>query len=150
MGRQDRSTPRGFRALITLLDVLARVQRSASVAKRPNGTALMVDLATRSHQLTSCAAKHAKIGGIGTFLRFFLCVSPISAPAAAPFPPQISPEGIARVPPTQLGPAPAAEPPRGGLKKMQHQDKPQATEGWGPAAWELRSIATSSRKAIAR
>jgi hypothetical protein len=26
---------------------------------------------------------------------------------------QISPEGIARVPPTQLGPAPAAEPPRG-------------------------------------
>jgi hypothetical protein len=39
VGRQDRSTPRGFRgALSTLLDVLARVQRSASVAKRPNGT----------------------------------------------------------------------------------------------------------------
>jgi hypothetical protein len=28
VGRQDRSTPRGFRALIALLDVLARVQRS--------------------------------------------------------------------------------------------------------------------------
>ena len=40
MGRQDRSTPRGFRALSTLLDVLARVQRSASVAKRPNGTCI--------------------------------------------------------------------------------------------------------------
>ena len=38
MGRQDRSTPRGFLAQSTLLDVLARVQRSASVAKRPNGT----------------------------------------------------------------------------------------------------------------
>jgi hypothetical protein len=47
-------------------------------------------------------------------------ISPISAPAAGPFPPQISPEGIARVPPTQLeqlGPAPAVEPPRGGLTK---------------------------------
>ena len=40
-------------------------------------------------------------------------ISPISAPAAGPFPPQISPEGISQVPPTQLGPAPAAELPRG-------------------------------------
>jgi hypothetical protein len=38
VGRQDRSTPRGFLAQSTLLDVLARVQRSAGVAKRPNGT----------------------------------------------------------------------------------------------------------------
>ena len=50
----------------------------------------------------------------------------ISAPAAGPFSPQISPEGIARVPLTQLGPAPAAEPPRGGgtifcSTKTQHQ-----------------------------
>jgi hypothetical protein len=53
-----------------------------------------------------------------------LHLSPISAPAAGPFPPQISPEGIARVPTTQLGgPAPATEPPRGGLNKLQHQDR---------------------------
>jgi hypothetical protein len=38
VGRQDRSTPPGFLAQSTLLDVLARVQRSASVAKRPNET----------------------------------------------------------------------------------------------------------------
>jgi hypothetical protein len=41
-------------------------------------------------------------------------LSPISAPAAGPFPPQISPEGSPRVLPTQLGPAPAAALPRGG------------------------------------
>jgi hypothetical protein len=45
-------------------------------------------------------------------------LSPIRAPAAGPFPPQISPEGIARVPPTQLGPAPAVELPRGRLKNL--------------------------------
>jgi hypothetical protein len=55
-----------------------------------------------------CAAHYVLLCG--------LLLSPISAPAAGPFSPQISPEGIARVPPTQLGPAPAAELPRGGLK----------------------------------
>jgi hypothetical protein len=39
-------------------------------------------------------------------------ISPISAPAAGPFSPKISPEGIPRVPHTQLGPAPAAELPQ--------------------------------------
>jgi hypothetical protein len=57
-----------------------------------------------------------------------LSLSPISAPAAGPFPvspPNLSPEGIAREPPTQLGPAPAAQLPlprgpgaRGGAKKI--------------------------------
>jgi hypothetical protein len=42
VGRQDRSTPRGFRALSTLLDVLARVQRGASVARRSSGTFFVV------------------------------------------------------------------------------------------------------------
>jgi hypothetical protein len=58
-------------------------------------------------------------------------LSPISAPAAGPFPPQISPEGTPRVPPTQLGPAPAAEGelPRGRLKKLQHQDRTQTPAG---------------------
>ena len=56
-------------------------------------------------------------------------LSPISAPAAGPFPPQISPEGIPRVPPTQLGPAPAAELPRGGLKKKYSPDKKPGARG---------------------
>jgi hypothetical protein len=38
VGRRDGLTPRGFLAQSALLDVLARVQRSVRVAKRPNGT----------------------------------------------------------------------------------------------------------------
>jgi hypothetical protein len=56
-------------------------------------------------------------------------ISPISAPAAGPFPPQISPEGIPRARPTQLGPAPAAALPGGGLKK--NAAPRQTTEGRG-------------------
>jgi hypothetical protein len=59
VGRQDRSTPLGFLAQSTLLDVLARVQRSASVAKRPNGTVAIC----RSNAKMTGASAHTAAGG---------------------------------------------------------------------------------------
>jgi hypothetical protein len=63
-------------------------------------------------------------------------LSPIECTSGGAVSPQISPEGIARVPaPTQLGPSPAAEPPRGRLNFLQHQDTKPAARG--PARREI-------------
>ena len=79
---------------------------------------------------------------ISYILYLISCITYTSASAAGPFSPQISPEGIARVPPTQLGPAPVAELPRGGAKK--NAEKRHTTSGRGSAQISVAGSAALS------
>jgi hypothetical protein len=76
-----------------------------------------------------------------------VAISPIGGTRSGPFPPPISPEGIARVPPTptQLGPAPAAERPRGRQFCLQHEDTKPAARREGDLYQALGATRSASR-----